>query len=520
MIRQTGLGILMFWSLCAAGQNYFSKRFEYGAPGWWDAANTVCRLADTYVMTGAYQYWSPHCIGFYKMDFQGNRITSRTYCHDTSEFYNDIGSVVAWNTDTLLACAQLSTQTADWWYDLGLLMYLDPNLDTLSTRKFGEQTAPHDTGYLFRQLTVDPARNIILTGAQYVNNPNSRDKIWLVKTDIKGNVKWKRIYGNGLHYGGHSVICTSDGGYAVGGYGFGIPIPPDYSGDPVLLKTDSAGNQQWWLNLGSWWPDTPARVCRSADGNIVVGTSWCDSVQGGGTVAAGNAFRRINIIKVDNNGNVLWNKKYGKSEMFQELINIRESGDGGFIACGFTSRFYPTSYDYAGWLLKTDGNGDSLWYRQYAIGNGQQSWNILFDIALTDDHGFLAAGHLAPAAGDTGSQDGWVLRVDSLGCENPAYCWVGVQPEPEPADAGAFRVFPNPARTKVTVQLRTDAGDGPVTLRLFDVFGREVRSVAVPRFEKLVRLDVADLPEGMYLVSVRSRNMSVMASKLLVSGLR
>lgn len=248
MIKSILLLISILFGVEVYSQTYFNKRFEYIQSGWWDGANSVCKLSDGYVLTGVYQYYCPHCIGYYKMDFQGNKITSKTYCDDTTEYYNGIGSMVALNADTILAAGQLSTPTADWWDDQGILFFLDSNLDTLMTRRFSEQTTPHDTGYLFSQLKVDPSRHIVLTGSHYVNNPNSRVKMVLVKTDIKGNMIWKRLYGSGLHYDGTSVICTSDGGYAIGGYGYGIPIPPDYSGDPVVLKTDSAGNQQWILN--------------------------------------------------------------------------------------------------------------------------------------------------------------------------------------------------------------------------------------------------------------------------------
>jgi hypothetical protein len=58
------------------------------------------------------------------------------------------------------------------------------------------------------------------------------------------------------------------------------------------------------LNFGGQWPDSKAMICNSSDGNIVVGTSYCDSMQGGGPVAAGNPYLRIDIVKVDNSGNV------------------------------------------------------------------------------------------------------------------------------------------------------------------------------------------------------------------------
>jgi hypothetical protein len=56
--------------------------------------------------------------------------------------------------------------------------------------------------------------------------------MWLVKTDSSGNMEWNQTYGYGS---ANSVIQTSDGGYAMTGYKIeGFPIF-------CLVKTDEAG---------------------------------------------------------------------------------------------------------------------------------------------------------------------------------------------------------------------------------------------------------------------------------------
>ena len=338
----------------------------------------------------------------------------------------------------------------------------------------------------------------------------------LLKTDRKGNLIWKRHYDSGLNCDGHSVICTSDGGYAIGGYGYGIPIPPDYSGDPVLVKTDSAGNQQWMLNLGGPWQDTPAMICNSMDGNIIVGTTYCDSMQGGQPNYEGLPYRRINIMKISNNGSVLWNKKFGISEWDNYLMNIRENRDGSLIACGLKSRSFTTTYDYTGWMLKTSTEGDSLWYRQYVVCGGGTSWNWLLDVIQTNDNGFIAGGVVYVHPPDTGSQDGWVLKVDSLGCENPSYCWVGIRPETEMPGATGVKIFPNPAENLTTINLINDNHEFPVRIRLFDVFGREVTFVEITQVRNDIHLDVTQLPEGLFLVIVESQGSIIGRAKLII----
>ncbi|NCA76052.1 MAG: T9SS type A sorting domain-containing protein [Alphaproteobacteria bacterium] len=515
MIKYIFLFASIIISVSASAQNYFNERFEYGQSGWWDGATNIFQLSDGYILGGHYSYYSPLCQGFCKIDFQGNKIFSKTYCDSNMEFSMGYpGAIVRLSSDSILSVVLLRTFTPTDPHDQGVLFFLNSDFDTLSTKRFGETIAPFDTGYYFNQLKLDLHKNIIITGTQSVYT--GKVKILLMKTDSKGNEKWRKLFSSGLLLEGTSVICTSDGGYAIGGYGYGIPIPPDFSGDPVLIKTDSAGNQQWMLNLGGPLKDTQAMICNSMDGNIIVGTTYCDSMYGGQPNYEGLPYRRINIMKLDNSGNVLWDKKYGDSEWDNCLRNIRENSDGSFIACGIKTRLFETTYDYTGWMLKTDPDGDSLWYRQYVVCNGGTSWNWLYDVIQTDDNGFIAGGIVYVHSPDTGSYDGWVLKVDSLGCESPSYCWVGMNPGPEANGHTGIKIFPNPAQNIATVCLPGCNPELPITIRFYDIFGREIETIKVPGFQKDYTLDVTLFPEGLYMVVTESQNRIVGKSKLII----
>ncbi len=60
---------------------------------------------------------------------------------------------------------------------------------------------------------------------------------------------------------------------------------------------------------------------------------------------------------------------------------------------------------------------------------------------------------------------------------------------------------PNPFRSELTV---TTAFSGPLTLRLFDLHGRQLLVQRVPDAREGYPLPVADLPEGVYLLRAES----------------
>ena len=102
-------------------------------------------------------------------------------------------------------------------------------------------------------------------------------RMQILKCDSLGNTIWRKTYGTGQgYYRGYSIVQTSELGYAIGGYLF--YIGQDYSGDPIVFKTDSLGNQLWLKNLGGQYKDHIAMLSLSNDGGIIVGTCYADSM--------------------------------------------------------------------------------------------------------------------------------------------------------------------------------------------------------------------------------------------------
>jgi hypothetical protein len=498
-MKKVFISLFLLIAININAQVYFNYRFDYTDPGIWDGARSAISLADGYGIFGGTgtlgnYFWSR--IGIMKIDFNGNKIFTKTYGDSISEYYfGNPGCLIRLNDTTFVAVGSKNTYLSNWVLQEALLIKFNKFFDTLFCKKYGDIISPVDTAYQFEQIKLTGS-NFIIAGGKMPYGLAT--KAILIKTDNSGNVIFERSYGSGAYYEGHSLICTTDGGYAVGGFVWKPLPPPNYSGDPIIIKTDSSGNLQWMKNLGGPYSDNIAMLTNSIDGNIIIGTSYCDSIAGGGPHVEGNSYLKINFIKLNNSGTILWNKKYGKSEYFKTLTNIRTNTDGSLISTGIT---HHSSNDY-GWVLKTTENGDDLWYREYAICEEEYSDNWLMDIIETPDEGYLTCGVIYPVLPDTGSQDGWVLKVDSLGCENPGDCWVGQDERwvkkftPEKP----FIVYPNPVTDKLTVEFQTNPEGADI--ELFSHTGQSILKTSIAPKTELIKLDIGELKRGLYILKV------------------
>jgi hypothetical protein len=95
--------------------------------------------------------------------------------------------------------------------------------------------------------------------------------VWLVKTDMYGNMEWNQTYGGKEHEEAYSLVVTSDGGYALAGYteSFGAG-----GADFWLIKTDAYGNVEWNQTYdGAQYDHAYSLVETSDRGYAIAGTT-------------------------------------------------------------------------------------------------------------------------------------------------------------------------------------------------------------------------------------------------------
>ena len=360
------------------------------------------------------------------------------------------------------------------------LIRTDTNGDTLWTKTFGGIAS--DEGYDIQQTTDN---GFIISGRTSSFGAGQGD-VYLIKTDANGNALWSKSFGGiELEWGGQSVKQTLDGGYIIAGstYSFGAGYDDIY-----LIRTDMNGDVLWTKTYGGTESDYGISVQQTTDGGfIVVGETYSffasitnvyliktdtngdilwsktfiwgsqfykgNSVQqtsdGGyimsGTHGGGSTNYGINLIKTNANGDSLWTRKFGITGG-SEGNSVQQTNDGGYIITGYIA-FVPTNTDV--FLIKTDSLGNSGCnqigtFTQVSVPSTQVSsatTTVTSPITIQSN-----------AATTVGSSNSSIATF----CIN-----VGIN---EPADENAFLITPNPSAGDFIISFERTIVNGNVEI--------------------------------------------------------
>ncbi len=257
---------------------------------------------------------------------------------------------------------------------------------------------------------------------------NDKDQDMMVPITFLGEVDWVKNYGGSGEDTAQSVIQTADGGYAV--LGFSSSIDGDIVGkttsvnDYWLLKLDAEGNLMWNKTYGGSKDDRGQSVVQTKDGGYaIVGYAMSDDGDGSNN----EGFHDNWILRLDANGNILWEKSFGFSG-HDHSYDVVQTDDGGFFFSGFLD---VTSSDGEGntgkgsyltrhgvgefWGTKLDANGNLQWRRYFGGTNNDRSYGVV----QSNDGGFVLAGASESDDFDItdpkGSYDFWALKVNASG---------------------------------------------------------------------------------------------------------
>lgn len=209
------------------------------------------------------------------------------------------------------------------------------------------------------------------------------------------SLAWQNSYGAGAdwHTYGKSIIQTNDGKYVIAGYS------TDYNAldyrDIMLMKTDTAGNQDWFrvvVNTGG--QETINDIVESTNGYLVLAGERIN-YSGGGTYGLG--------VIADANGNVINDVQFGNI--------LKSGGDVSFKAVDMSTG--ATQYIYfAGskgddlYIVKASGALSQI--ATYTYQNVGQS--VATSIKINEYGGVMVAGYTDSYG--TGDYDHLLIKLD------------------------------------------------------------------------------------------------------------
>lgn len=369
---------------------------------------------------------------------------------------------------------------------------LEETGDTIFT-KFIER--PDTSDFLLSMVETRPNK-IMLIGWTYDDTTNADADLLFITVDTLGNEVNRVVYGGGGTDYAHSGTVINEMGEVLitgGTKSFG---GSDY--DSWVVKTDSIGNvlwQQTYNHLSPSGGDGGSEIAELQDGNYVIAGAYDNT-----SLTASWAY----LMKIDPDGNEIWTKRY-ENAVSQGFWACEVLNSGAILAVGQTNNTDDNSQ--AGWLMKTDANGDTIWTRTY---NPSDGTDLLRNMLVMPNGDIVMVGF--GRGENSTTQDGWILRVDSMGCEVENCFSVGVE-ELDKEEHYSI-VYPNPASALVQIQSSSLKLQG-ISVR--DVMGREMTSPnpSLPGGEFL-QLDVSNWPNGVYLISVTDEHGNNFTQRLVV----
>ena len=253
---------------------------------------------------------------------------------------------------------------------------------------------------------------------------------WLVKLDASGAPQWQKLVGcfelpPGSYSLGVSLQQTADGGYVLGGGTIGCgsgTLCPFLSGRQCGLveKLDAAGDVVWSRVYASGADDAEStinQIRQTGDGGFVAA----------GSFRAPGSVTGAWILRLDGSGNVQWQRKLGPGgpsggrEHTPVYLNaVRPTADGGYVAAGERYSYARRPEGDTGVLVvKLDANGDVSWQRGFDsldAGGAPTASEHALSIIQTAEGGYLVAGNWVSATGPgTCCTGGLLLKLDANG---------------------------------------------------------------------------------------------------------
>jgi hypothetical protein len=238
----------------------------------------------------------------------------------------------------------------------------------------------------------DRAYNAITAGDGYLvvgsseSNKTGVTVGWALRLDQDGNVIWNQTFLEGSGTELRVALNLTDGFLLVGN-----EFLPSGDENGYVAKINSQGALMWQKTIGGEDLNKLFSAIAAPDCFVLFGLTYSNA----------NGESNAWVVKIDANGNVVWNKTYGNAT-YTAATTGALAPDGNYMVAGYTSSRGDNNYDFL--LMQIDPNGNMIWNKTYG-GTGSQEASAM----TKAPDGYVIVG-------DTQSPDSnmhsWVVKVD------------------------------------------------------------------------------------------------------------
>jgi hypothetical protein len=354
---------------------------------------------------------------------------------------------------------------------------------------------------------------------------------WIVKIDSKGETVWQNTFGGIYNDELRSITITKDGGFLLGGSSNSTDTGSKTQkslgkSDYWLVKIDEKGQEQWQKTIGGSGDDQLTVVSELADGNLILGGN-SNSESGNDKRSSNKSGTDFWVLKLDKDSKeILWQETYNIAKV-DILTSLVENEDHTILLGGYAQgepakkstsskalspraqsrgnklnddkktieepKMKKGTDDYI--AIKINEKGEEVWRRDV----GSDGQDILVKAIETRDGGYLMAGTSkgimtadggVKATGDKstgkGSNDFWVVKLKDK--------------DKKKKTGAAVEAIPNPATDYTNIIVGYDFTKGTATL--VDIAGHMLQQFEIT--ERTIPIDLQGLPEGIYIVNIRT----------------
>lgn len=174
----------------------------------------------------------------------------------------------------------------------------------------------------------------------------------------------------------------------------------------------------WQQSYGGSEDEESCDMIKLNNGYMIIGSTLSSD----GPVSFNHGSFDIWIIKIDDSGNIIWEKTLGGSSVDYAWSAFQASDTSGIFILGYSSSIDGDIINdpYPGignnWMVKISQEGDILWSKKFGTPNGMMYQKSAYP---TPDGGFILGAMASESGGCVsnhfGYEDAWISKFDEIG---------------------------------------------------------------------------------------------------------